>query len=349
MKNNSANSLALLYSFIIIGFIAISLVILNSIFTLSLDWVVILIIAFVGFVLSFVVLRFLLQSFIYNRIKLIYKSVHQRKVGKTEKSEKFTHNTDLIKQVEEDVKQWADEQESEIEQIKEMSNYRREFVGNVAHELKTPIFNVQGYTLTLLEGGLEDETINRKYLYKIEKNINRMISIVNNLDAITSLESEKLKLEFNAVDPIGLCRETIESVENAAKKKDIRIKIIEHYDKQYKVLANKESIRQVFTNLLINAINYNNDSGIIKIEFYKMDNNILIEVTDNGIGIPSEDISRIFERFYRVDKSRSLNSGGSGLGLSIVKHIIEAHNQSINVRSTINIGTTIAFTLEMYK
>ncbi|MDD2635096.1 MAG: ATP-binding protein [Bacteroidales bacterium] len=297
--------------------------------------------------ISFFVMRRLLFSFIYERIKLIYKTIH---TGKSDKNisynNKLNYNTDLIKNVETDVANWAEEQKEKIKKMRDMNNYRKEFVGNVSHELKTPVFNIQGYTLTLLEGGLEDKNINRKYLQKIEKNIDRMISIITDLDAITKLESGELILRLQNFDPIELSKDIIETLEEISNTKNIEIKITKHYEKSFLVNADKEFIRQVISNLLINAIHYNKENGFVNIDFFEIDNNILIEITDNGIGISPNDLPRVFERFYRVDKSRSLNSGGSGLGLAIVKHIIEAHKQTINISSTPKVGTTVTFTLK---
>jgi two-component system phosphate regulon sensor histidine kinase PhoR len=345
MKNRSANNMALLHSGVITLLIIIVLASFDSFLKLNISWKLILLMSSFCFILSFFILRLMLYSFIYNRIILIYKTINK----KQENKKTFSYKTDLIKQVEHDVNIWASEQEEQMGKIIEMNNYRKEFLGNVAHELKTPIFNIQGYTLTLLEGGLEDNTINKKYLQKIEKNINRMISIANNLDEITRLELGQLKLRIKEFNPVVLCKEIIDAIEELTKINNISIAIITHYDGCYNVLADKEYISQVFTNLLTNAIKYNKKDGDIKIEFFEMDKNILIEVTDNGIGIPEKDIPRIFERFYRVDKSHSLESGGSGLGLAIVKHIIEAHNQTLNIRSTLGIGTTVAFTLRIKK
>jgi two-component system phosphate regulon sensor histidine kinase PhoR len=349
MKNKSATNLALLYSAVITLVVVTALIISDIFLDLQVNWKMTFLIILCCFIISFFILRIMLFSFIYNRIKLIYKTIHKRRESKNKYSKKFNYGTDLIKQVEKDVNLWATEQEEQMEQIIAMNNYRKEFVGNVAHELKTPIFNIQGYTLTLLEGGLEDETINIKYLRKIEKNINRMINIVNNLDDITKLEAGQLKLHFQEFNPVDLYKEVIETLEEKAELVNINIELIKHYDKPHNVKADKEFIWQVFTNVLANAIYYNKKNETVKIEFFEMGKNILIEVTDNGIGIPEEDIPRIFERFYRVDKSRSLNSGGSGLGLAIVKHIIEAHGQTVNIRSTVGVGTTIAFTLKIAK
>lgn len=347
MKNYSATNLALLYSFLTIGIVLLFVFITDTLFVLDANWNYIFIFTGLAFVISFITLRTLLFSFIYKRIKLIYKTISKRKRGAAHDSKKFGYNKDLIKQVDEDVNKWAEEQSKVIENLQEMSKYRKEFIGNVAHELKTPIFNIQGYTLTLIEGGLNDESINEKYLLKIEKNINRMINIVNDLDAITKLESGQLSLRLKSFDPVELSEETIESLEDYQTEKEIKLSIVKHFDGIKKVVADREYMRQVFSNLLINAINYNKQGGNVKVEFFIMDKNMLIEVTDDGIGIPEEDLPRVFERFYRVDKSRSLNTGGTGLGLAIVKHIVEAHKETVNVRSSVEIGTTISFTLKL--
>ncbi len=346
MKNYSATNLAFIFSLLIISLVILFIFIVDTLFNLEANWNYIFLFTGLSFIISFICLRILLFSYIYNRIKLIYKTIRKRKRGKGLDTVKFNRNKDLIKQVDEDVNLWAEEQSKEIKKLVEMANYRKEFIGNVAHELKTPIFNIQGYALTLLEGGLQDENINEKYLKKIEKNINRMIGIVNDLDSISKLESGQLSLKQKEFNPVNLCHEVIENLEDVIKEKKINIQVIKNYNENKNIIADKERISQVFSNLLINAINYNNENGNIKIEFFEMDKNLLVEVTDNGIGIPEEDLPRVFERFYRVDKSRSLNTGGTGLGLAIVKHIIEAHKQTINIRSSVNVGTTIAFTLK---
>ena len=346
MQNSSANNLAFRVS-LILALVLIGLLIgLKYSIELSIDWTFILIATPCFFIISFFILRNILYNFIYRRIRLIYKSISNIKEDDKTKQQRFNMHTDMLQQVDQDVTAWAEKSKKEIEQWKHMVQYRKEFVGNVSHELKTPIFNIQGYTLTLLEGGLEDKRINTRYLSKIEKNINRMISIVRDLEAISKLEHGELSLRFNNFNPINLAQDVIENLEERANRKGIKMEIMPHYEKSHLVEADPEFIRQVLTNLILNSINYGKENGHTKIEFFDMDDNLLIEVTDNGIGIKREDIPRVFERFYRVDKSRSTQSGGTGLGLAIVKHIIEAHKQTINVRSRIGIGTTVAFTLK---
>ena len=298
------------------------------------------------FVSSYLIVRYVLERFIYEKIRLIYKSIHHLKVKKTPESKKFNSKTDIIENVNREVQQWGETHRLEIEELKNSAAYRREFLGNVSHELKTPIFNIQGYVLTLLDGGLDDPEINREYLLRTEKSINRMITIVEDLEAISQLESGELQLKKSNFDIVLLTKEVVDMLEMKAKEKNVSIFFRMNDEKPVFVDADKEKIRQVFTNLVDNSLKYSkNKDAYIKISFFDMDENVLIEVTDNGIGIEQKDIPRIFERFYRTDKSRSREQGGTGLGLAIVKHILEAHNQTIHVRSTIRIGTTFGFTL----
>ncbi len=297
------------------------------------------------FLLMFWGVVFLLNYFITEKINPIYKTIRNISVP-----EKVLHGDfsgrDIISEVKDEVITWAKGKTQEINQLKQMEKYRKEFLGNVSHELKTPIFNIQGYVLTLLDGGLEDPSINRMYLERTEKSINRMISIVEDLEIIARLESGELKLEKEKFDIVRLVEEVIEIQEMRAQKKKIKLQIKGSPDRKIFVRADKKRIYEVLNNLITNSIVYGVDGGKTTISFNDMGDNILIDVSDNGIGIPAEDIHRIFERFYRVDRSRSRHHGGTGLGLSIVKHIIEAHNQTINVRSSQEKGSSFAFTLK---
>ena len=298
------------------------------------------------FLFSYFLFRYTLIRFIYERIRLIYKTIHNLKTFR-EEDKRSGMDRHTLESVNRQVLEWGEMQKQEIEKLKELARYRREFLGNVSHELKTPIFNIQGYVLTLLDGGLEDPGINREYLLKTEKSIERMITIIEDLEAISRLESGELKLDLSPFDIVELSREVIDFLEIKAKKKKIKVSFTKSYDRPILIVADKKSIRQVMVNLIDNAIKYGPDQdGKIKLSFFDMDENILVEVTDNGIGIEQRDIPRLFERFYRTDKGRSRERGGTGLGLAIVKHIIEAHGQVINVRSTVGIGTTFAFTLK---
>jgi two-component system phosphate regulon sensor histidine kinase PhoR len=254
-----------------------------------------------------------------------------------------------LSEVEHDVETWAQSQLKEIQRLKEMEKYRKDFVGNVSHELKTPIFNIQGYILTLLEGGLEDPNINKLYLNRTEKSIDRMISIVEDLESITKLETGELKPQYGIFDIVKVVEEVFELEQRLSKEKNISLQFADKPDKPILVNADKKRIIEVLTNLVINGLKYGKRDGFIKVGFYNFDDKIMVEVSDNGIGIDKKHLPRIFERFYRVDKSRSREQGGTGLGLSIVKHIIEAHNQTINVQSVLDEGTSFAFTLEKVK
>lgn len=312
---------------------------------ISIEWYLFIILLIVLFVVNYFLSFYLVEKFIHKKIKVIYKTIHSLKLSKDSVPEDFKMDTDILNQVNKDVVDWASNKKEEIEQLKSMEQYRKEFIGNVAHELKTPIFNIQGYILTLLEGGLEDPRINRDYLQRAERSVERMITIVEELDTITKLESGQMKLDVEKFDIVALTKEVFEQSEIHAKSKNIKMLFHKNYEKPIKVKADKERIRQVLTNLIINSIKYGKENGTTEVRFYDMDDNLLVEVADNGVGINEKHLPRLFERFYRVDQSRSRDMGGSGLGLAIVKHIIEAHKQTINVRSTENVGSTFSFTL----
>lgn len=240
---------------------------------------------------------------------------------------------------------WADDRKDEIERLHKLEVYRKEFLGNVSHELKTPIFNIQGYVLTLLDGGLEDPSINRNYLERAEKSVDRMITIIDDLEAISQLETGELQIEPERFDIIALAKDVADAQEMKATAKGIILTLPEDQKPMF-VFADRFRIRQVIVNLIVNSVKYGKEYGETKIRFYDVGENVMVEIADNGIGIAKEHLPRLFERFYRVDKSRSREQGGTGLGLAIVKHIIEAHNQTINVMSTEGAGTVFSFTLK---
>lgn len=297
------------------------------------------------FIVSWVALRLILDRFIYERIRVIYKTISTTKRG-TNKKIPANSRKEIIESVKKDVEEWAAERNSEIENLKKMEAYRREFLGNVSHELKTPITTIQGYVLTLLDGGLKDKKINKKYLLRTAKNINRLIAIINDLEEISRIETGMLEMNFAKINFSLLVKDVFDFMEIKAAKRKITLLYNPGLDKTIKVYADQSKIRQVLINLIDNSLKYGKEGGKTKISVFDMDDNYLIEITDNGIGIEQGDIPRIFERFYRTDKSRSRDMGGTGLGLSIVKHTIEAHNQTINVRSKTDVGTTFAFTLK---
>lgn len=287
----------------------------------------------------------LTDRFIYDKVKLIYKNIHELKIGSEEEDE-VAESSDL-ELVRREVAEWAEERSKEVKDLREREAYRREFIGNISHELKTPIFNIQGYLLTLLDGAVEDPEINTKYLKRAGKSVDRMINIVQDMELITQLESGIMELDVKEFNVVEVANDVIEMLEDKAKKRHIDLKLKREGNQPIWVKADKQRIEQVFINLLNNSIKYGKkEDGQVEVRFFDMHQNILIEVTDNGLGIPEKDIPRVFERFFRVDKSRARDAGGSGLGLAIVKHIIDAHKQSINVRSAEKVGSTFSFTLK---
>jgi two-component system phosphate regulon sensor histidine kinase PhoR len=301
------------------------------------------------YLIVYFVIQYVVNRFILEKIKPIYKIIGSVPEKGKEVKNQFSHGFIELSNVEHDVEIWAYNQLQEIERLKELEKYRKEFVGNVSHELKTPIFNIQGYILTLLDGGLEDPKINRLYLDRAEKSIERMISIIEDLESITKLETGELKPQFSVFDIVKVVEEIIELESRLSKERKITLGFSDKPDKPIFVNADRKRIIQVIANLFINGIKYGNPNGFVNIGFYDFDDKIIVEVTDNGIGIDKKNLPRIFERFFRVDKSRSREQGGTGLGLSIVKHIIEAHKQTINVQSVLDEGTTFTFTLEKAK
>lgn len=299
--------------------------------------------------LAYVLIYYSLEYFIYRKIKLIYKSIHQLKTQRTDPSSVpyFGDSShDPIAAVATDVQAWAEARKGEIETLKKTEEYRKEFLGNVAHELKTPIFNIQGYVNTLLDGAMDDPEVLRHFLQKAAKSADRIADMVNDLEAISNLESGRESMELEFFDINALIKDVFDSLEYMASQKKIILDFKEGCNYTMIVEGDKYRIRQVLANLVTNSIKYGRPNGKVLAGMYDMDENMLIEITDNGIGIAPEHLPRLFERFYRVDKSRSRVEGGTGLGLSIVKHIIESHDQTINVRSTPGIGTTFGFTLK---
>ncbi len=286
-----------------------------------------------------------LRRYIYRKIKLVYKTIHQHKLTPEEKQKAVNVREDIIDQVETDVSTWMQEQNRQIAQLRQFDEYRQRFLGDISHELKTPIFNVQGYLETLLDGAIDDDRVRASYIEKAAKNVERLNTIVEDLESISRLENGKEFLDIQKFDIKELVREVFEELHLKAQRAKIRLAFKAGASESFRVLADRENIRQVLINLVNNSIKYGHEGGMTKVAFYDMDKNVLVEVADNGIGIREDHLPRIFERFYRVDKSRSRQAGGSGLGLSIVKHIIEAHEQTVNVRSGQELGSTFGFTL----
>ena len=350
MKFHEPKNLALLNAAIITGAFAILFllsvgIIFTSAFVHFYTFLALIISSALIFIIAYSIFLLTLEKFIYSKIRLIYKSIHTVKVGK--KGQTFPQPANnIIDHVQQEVDNWELEKQREIEQLKRLEQYRRDFIGNVSHEMKTPLFNIQGYVSTLLDGGLEDASINREYLKRTEKSIERLVKILEDLDEISQLESGQMKLNITRVDIVGLTREVSEMLEMKAHRHEIQI-VVNDPGKPVMVECDKDKIRQVLTNIIDNSIRYGNrENGKTKITFFDMDENILTEITDNGIGIETADLERVFERFYRTGRGRAATKKGKGLGLAIVKHIVEAHQQTINVRSAIGIGTTFGFTLK---
>ena len=293
------------------------------------------------------------MRYIYRKVKLIYKSIHYHKrkgknknKNKKEIRELIKIDEDILGKVEKDVSEWADLKTKEIDSLRSMEEYRRNLLGDISHELKTPIFNMQGYLFTLIEGGLYDEKINKDYLQRALANVGRLQAIVEDLDLISKLESDRIQLKLSTFDLKLLIDECIEDNAMLAKAKKINIRMKRGGDRHFFVKADRENIRHVLNNLINNSIKYGKEHGSTRIGCYNLESYILVEVSDNGTGISPEDLKHVFDRFYRADKSRSRKIEGSGLGLSIVKHIMEAHRQTISVTSEIDKGSTFSFTLE---
>jgi two-component system phosphate regulon sensor histidine kinase PhoR len=296
------------------------------------------------FIVVFIFSSSFINNIILEKISPIYKTIQNISASKKDIS-KNLEDKDILKAVKKDVILWAKRKTLEIAQLQQLEKYRREFLGNVSHELKTPIFNIQGYVLTLLDGGIDDNSVNRLYLEKTEKSINRLISIVDDLESISRLESGELKLDLARCNIVKLFEESFEMHDMMASERGIKLKLARKFDKNICVMADKAKLLEAINNLIVNSIKYGKENGTTTVNFIDIADGIMVEVTDDGIGIREEDIPRIFERFYRADKSRSREMGGTGLGLSIVKHIIEAHEQTISVRSVYGKGSTFAFTL----
>ena len=331
--------LSLMASFIFLLFVGIE--------TKPYLWILIPFTFLVLIIFQYLVLTYALEKFIYSRIKLVYKSIHTQKLSRDDKKNQIVSiHGDIISKVNQEVSNWASDRKEEIDALKKMEVYRREFLGNVSHELKTPIFNIQGFILTLMDGGIHDPKVNLDFLQKSQNNIERMITIVQDLEVISRLETGEATPLVSSFPITVLVKEVFEFLEPKASERNIKLLFAAEYNDTMLVRADKEKIRTVFTNLIDNSIKYGIPGGRTKVSFYDMDENYLIEISDNGSGIEEQHIPRLFERFYRIDKHRSRAQGGSGLGLAIVKHIIEAHNQTVNVRSAPGVGSTFAFTLK---
>ncbi|HKK11498.1 MAG TPA: ATP-binding protein [Flavobacteriaceae bacterium] len=302
--------------------------------------------ALLCYVFSFFIVQFRVERFIYKRVKQIYDDLTLLESTSLRKQPITTDMETLTQEID----KYAKDKKLEIETLKVREEYRKEFLGNVSHELKTPLFTVQGYISTLMEGGIEDKKIRDKYLKRAEKGVERLIYIIKDLDMITKLEVGDLRLNMETFDIVALVENVFDLLEMKASKKKITLMFDLDYNEPIMVKADKERIQQVLTNLIVNSIKYGRSKGTTEISIENLiKNKVIVRVTDNGEGISNENLPRLFERFYRVDKSGSRKEGGSGLGLSIVKHIIEAHDEKIYVESEKGVGSEFSFTLEKAK
>lgn len=312
-------------------------------FFLSIHWDFIIIFAISLFIFAFFVLQYRVERFIYRRVKKIYDDVSLLDSTSFRNKSITTDMATLTREVE----KFARDKKIEIETLKIREEYRREFLGNVSHELKTPLFTVQGYLLTLLDGAMSDKTLRKKYLQRAEKGVERLIYIVQDLDMITKLEVGDLNLNFTKFNIVEVVQNVFDLLEMKADKKGIMLMFDMKYIKPVMVSADKDKIQQVVTNLVMNSIKYGKENGTTEVSIEDLVNNkIIVRIKDNGEGIDAKHIPRLFERFYRVDKSGARSEGGSGLGLAIVKHIIEGHDEKIYVESKFGRGSEFSFTLE---
>ncbi len=334
MRINTPFKIAVFLSIVIFAFALVIFYIVDDDLNIIYSFIVF-------FLATIVLIYYIVKRFFHERIKVIYKNIY--------KFQSASNALELdINKVEKQAEDWADAKEEELNTYKRDENFRREFIGNVSHELKTPIFNIQGYVQTLIEGGLYDEKINMKYLERANKSVDRMINIVEDLELISAFETKENLLDIRPFNLVELIKELFEAFEMKASQMNIKLELNNEANSEM-VMGDRNKIQQVFLNLLSNSIKYGKQGGKTKVQLFDMEESILIEVADNGIGIESASLNRIFERFYRADKNRSREIGGTGLGLAIVKHILEVHNQTISVRSTKDVGSTFSFILEKAK
>lgn len=346
MKNSKPVYLIFGGSAIIVALTSIIMFILEVQFVNFPIWVIFTLPVVLGLA-SFGIFYFFVEKFINERLKVLYRSIRKGKFVNS-KVESFKLTEDIFEKVENETSNWVEEQNIEISKLKEQEEFRREFLGNLAHELKTPVFSIQGYILTLLDGGLEDENVNRLFLERASTSIDRMVNLLEDLDSITKMEVNGLKLDIENFDIRKLVQEIFDSLELQAKEKNVTLRFSKDFQSLL-VNGDRTKIAQVLTNLIANSIYYGNQDGTTTARFFEMNDLILIEISDDGPGIDEQNLPRIFERFYRVEKSRTRNEGGSGLGLAIAKHIVEAHRQRISVRSSLGLGSTFSFSLDKAK
>jgi len=328
--------------------VAVTLSILNYYFRHN--WYDVSITFGVTIVTSFLVFYYLIEKYIYSKIKLIYKLIHNLKLGRDLRDALGEHiSADPINDVEQEVKEWARQKKSEIDELRTQEKFRRDFLSNISHEFKTPLFAIQGYIEAIQDDEFEDLDMVKDFLQKASRNVDRLSYLIKDLDEISKLESGEMTINYTKFKINELIKEVFESMELKAGQHKIKMVFKQKYDEPIMVNADREKIIQVLVNLIDNSFKYGKENGSTSISLFELHDQVLVEVTDDGIGIEEKNLPRLFERFFRTDTSRSRQIGGSGLGLAIVKHIIEAHEQTINVRSTEGLGSTFGFTLQKSK
>jgi two-component system, OmpR family, phosphate regulon sensor histidine kinase PhoR len=329
----------------ITGVLTVALAVVLSVFY-TFQVLPLIIFSVFAYLVAYSIIQYRVQKFIYRRVKKIYDDLTLLESANFRQKRVTTDMATLTQEID----KYARDKKLEIETLKVREEYRKEFLGNVSHELKTPLFTVQGYILTLLDGAIEDESIRDKYLDRASKGVERLIYIVKDLDMITKLEVGDLRLDIETFDIVELIASVFEMFEMKSAKKKITLTFDRVYKNPILVSADKERIQQVLSNLIVNSIKYGREKGTTEVSIENLiKNKVIIRVTDNGEGIIKANIPRLFERFYRVDKSGSRKEGGSGLGLAIVKHIVEAHDENIFIDSEYGVGSEFSFTLEKAK
>jgi two-component system phosphate regulon sensor histidine kinase PhoR len=325
--------------------VAVTLSIVNYYFRHS--WYDVAITFFVTIITSFLIFYYLIEKYIYSKIKLIYKLIHNLKLGRDLRDALGEHvSADPINDVEQEVKEWAKQKKTEIDDLRTQEKFRRDFLSNISHEFKTPLFAIQGYIEAIQDDEFEDLDMAKDFLQKAARNVDRLSYLIKDLDEISKLETGEMAINYTKFKVNDLIKEVFEAMEIKAKQHNIKLIFKQKYDEPILVNADREKIIQVLINLIDNSFKYGKEGGSTSISLFELHDQVLVEVTDDGIGIEEKNLPRLFERFFRTDTSRSRQIGGSGLGLAIVKHIIEAHQQTINVRSTEGLGSTFGFTLQ---
>jgi two-component system phosphate regulon sensor histidine kinase PhoR len=304
----------------------------------------------VTIVTSFLIFYWLIEKYIYSKIKLIYKLIHNLKLGRDLRDALGEHvSADPINDVENEVKEWAKQKKIEIDDLRTQEKFRRDFLSNISHEFKTPLFAIQGYIEAIQDDEFEDLDMAKDFLTKASRNVDRLSYLIKDLDEISKLETGEMAINYSKFKINDLIKEVFESMEMKASQHHIKLVFKQKYDEPIPVYADREKMVQVLVNLIDNSLKYGKEGGSTSISLFELHDQVLVEVTDDGIGIEEKYLPRLFERFFRTDTSRSRQIGGSGLGLAIVKHIVEAHQQTINVRSTEGLGSTFGFTLQKTK